>query len=353
IWLFEYGLEMDPGVLNSPDRLNGLALLYGPAVLKGHTLLYGSMQIGRELATIAPVADPNAEVWGVLYRVPRRLADRNGGEHAVLDMAHFATTAHNFFKPIASIVHEGYRNREIGCITYVAIEQVLCQVSLIPVSQASTQPLVQRLAQIARKQKLPNHYLSTYNWQAAPVSGAATHVGLAAPRAVQDTEPLPAIKDKGNSTPASPRLGRDQETTAESLKPSRWLVGLALYLIVMLLAMLTFAVLQDLGMAELTFVSTLTLLGVPWLVVMYGLLGGCVSSLFSLARSRRLRPPLFVTLTWFARPFVGGVLALLSYLLLTSGAFVISSSNARQQPVFLLAGALAGLCEGWLFFRTR
>src|SRR5579875_2978203 len=27
-WLFEYGLEMDPATLNTPERLNGLALLY-------------------------------------------------------------------------------------------------------------------------------------------------------------------------------------------------------------------------------------------------------------------------------------------------------------------------------------
>ncbi len=41
IWLFEYGLEMDPVLLNSPERLNGVAMLYGPALLKGYALIFG------------------------------------------------------------------------------------------------------------------------------------------------------------------------------------------------------------------------------------------------------------------------------------------------------------------------
>ena len=35
IWLFEYGLEMDPAILNGHELLEGCALLYGPAVLRG------------------------------------------------------------------------------------------------------------------------------------------------------------------------------------------------------------------------------------------------------------------------------------------------------------------------------
>ena len=40
IWLFEYGVEMDIAFLNSPERLDGFALLYGPAVLKGYELTF-------------------------------------------------------------------------------------------------------------------------------------------------------------------------------------------------------------------------------------------------------------------------------------------------------------------------
>ena len=43
-WLFEYGLEMDSTLLNTPERLDGLALLYGPAMLKGYRLLVGSYE---------------------------------------------------------------------------------------------------------------------------------------------------------------------------------------------------------------------------------------------------------------------------------------------------------------------
>jgi hypothetical protein len=43
-WLFEYGLEMDSTILNSPERLDGAALLYGPAVLKGYRILFGSVE---------------------------------------------------------------------------------------------------------------------------------------------------------------------------------------------------------------------------------------------------------------------------------------------------------------------
>src|SRR5437764_9292513 len=40
LWLFEYGFEMDLPLLNSPERLDGLALLYGSAVLKGYRIVF-------------------------------------------------------------------------------------------------------------------------------------------------------------------------------------------------------------------------------------------------------------------------------------------------------------------------
>src|SRR5260370_34136992 len=45
IWLFEYGLEMDPAILNSHKQLNVCALLYGPGALKGYTLIFGDPHI--------------------------------------------------------------------------------------------------------------------------------------------------------------------------------------------------------------------------------------------------------------------------------------------------------------------
>lgn len=360
-WLFEYGSEMDPDTLNSVERLNGLALLYGPAVLKGYMLLCGSVQAGREgpgqpLATIVPASGPGAEVWGVLYRIPRRLLEHTENEPAILDMTHFASPVYNLFRSISLVVREGYRGRDVNCVAYVASDQVLRQASLAPPAQSSAQPLVQHLARIARQQKLPDTYLNLNEApkEAPPTQPQVMYAPLAAPRPAQDTEPLRVIKGKR----ATAALATNQPTArpvaeVPPVSPSRWLIVLSLYLITMLLSVLTFAVLQGLGIIPLTLNSHFALLGVPYLVVIYGLLGGCVSSLFSLARSRRVRPPLFVSLTGFARPFVGGVLALISYQLLSSGAFVLNPHNEQQQPVFLLAGALAGLCESWLFFRAR
>jgi len=98
-WLFEYGLEMDPVTLNTPERLNGLALLYGKGVLRGYRLLFGSIEDPerkeegpKTIATIVPDAMPGAQVWGVLYRIPKRLTNRSGGSPSALDSAHALTS---------------------------------------------------------------------------------------------------------------------------------------------------------------------------------------------------------------------------------------------------------------------
>jgi hypothetical protein len=84
---------------------------------------------------------------------------------------------------------------------------------------------------------------------------------------------------------------------------------------------------------------------------MYGLLGGCVSSIITLGRFRADCPPVFVIITWFTRPFIGSLLAVLSYTLLTSGIFTLSRSFGQHMALCLLVGALAGLAEGWIFFK--
>jgi hypothetical protein len=128
------------------------------------------------------------------------------------------------------------------------------------------------------------------------------------------------------------------------------LIGFALYLVSLLLLSLTFAVLQGLGLMGGIFNSTFTPLGVPWLVMMYGLLGGCISSIVTLGHFRTDSSPSFIIITWFTRPFIGSILAVLSYVFLASGVFKL---NAAHMPLFLLVGALAGLMEGWIFFKRR
>jgi len=73
----------------------------------------------------------------------------------------------------------------------------------------------------------------------------------------------------------------------------------------------------------------------------------------TLGRPTRLTLPGFVILTWFARPYLGAVLAALAYLALSSGLFVISVVPEQRYALFSVVGAVAGLCEGWLFFRQK
>jgi hypothetical protein len=352
-WLFEYGLEMDPNVLNSGDRLNGLAMLYGPAQLRGYQLLCGSVAMGPEsqpLATIVPVDDPGSIVWGVLYRIPRRLLDYTESGATVLDLAHHPASMQAAFKQQLLTVRESYRDREISCVTYVANEQTLQRASLISPTQAATQPLVQHIARLARQQKLPDSYLNVL----PPPSKMGTipdtgFVSLPLSLITQETEPLPIVKEA--STDVAPVRSVTRET--ETSRPSRWLVILAIYLILMLLTALALAILQGSGAVAVPAYNGLQLFGVPWLIVMYGFLGGCLSCLLSLAGYRRTRLPTFVALTWFARPFIAGILALISYHILTSGAFVLNAQNPQQHPIFLLIGVLAGVCENRLFVRAR
>src|SRR5947207_756528 len=117
LWLFEYGLEMDSAILNSSERLDGLALLYGPAVLKGYELTFDviSSRGGPGVASILPSRKREAEVWGILYRVPRRLTARLDNEPALLDKIHSAAPPAGLFERLSLTVHEAYRGREITC----------------------------------------------------------------------------------------------------------------------------------------------------------------------------------------------------------------------------------------------
>lgn len=122
----------------------------------------------------------------------------------------------------------------------------------------------------------------------------------------------------------------------------------------LLLVSLTFAILQGLGLGHNLVTNRFAPLGVPWLVLMYGLLGGCVSCIVTLGRFRSDSPPIFIIISWFTRPFVGAILAILAYLFLTCGLFSfggITSSSGDHMALFLLAGAFAGFGESWIFFR--
>jgi hypothetical protein len=121
----------------------------------------------------------------------------------------------------------------------------------------------------------------------------------------QRTDALPAFN---SDLLAATQVTQRVTTHAYS---QRWLMAFALYLAGLVLVLLLLAVVEGIGVARGTFlVGRFTPLGVPWQVLVYGLLGGCISCIVSLSNMRRASdPPLFIMITWFTRPFVGSLLA--------------------------------------------
>lgn len=308
-------------------------------------------QTEQFMCTIVPSLQPKAEVWGVLYRVPRRVTVHNDKQPSLLDSIHAAGMPTSLFSPISIIVRETYHEREIACGTYTLTTTARQQLHLFTPEQADSMTLlVRHIAILARKQKLPSYYLNIPAQSAsielpAEAQNRSRDVATPLPRE-QNTDPIPVLKEKNNS--ATPIV-----SGSAVLSFSRWLVALALYQMLVLLLILVFAVLQGMGLMSSFLTPNLQLLGVPWLLVIYGILGGTVSSIVALGRARRINLPLFALILWFVRPYIGGVLALFAYLLLNSGLFTLVDLATSHITLFPLIGVLAGLCEGWLFARLR
>ncbi len=352
IWLFEYALDMDPVQLNRPERLDGAAFAYGPALLKGYRLVFEGLDAhGHVVASLgeAPQAMPDAELWGVLYRVPRRFTRAETGEVALLDKVHGAGT----FVPLEVRVREPYRQREISCLTYIASQEARRHVEQLPARERSPQPAyLKRLIQIARRQKLPTDYLDTLELLLASRAPGVVPIT----ESEQDTEPLPAVLPGNHLQRSVPPAFLEAEPEVRSVhrpglypvRTGRWLMAFALYLAVLVLCILILAVFQGLAFWPEVFNNAFTPLGVPWYVLLYGLLGGCVSCVISLNRLSPGNPPGFVVLTWFLRPFLGAILGAFAYLLLNSGAILLSSQPTQHFALCAIAGTLAGLAEGKL-----
>lgn len=347
VWLFEYGLEMDIRVLNQAERLNGLALAYGPAVLKGYRLLFGkSPSTKQTLVTIAPSHEPEAAVWGMLYRIPRHVALPATHGNSLLDTLHKGTkgakdaketTSESLYQQTHVIVHEIRRKRDVSCITYSIPDTAQQRFSALSAQQIKIDPFVQQLVALAEKQQFPEEYVQRW--------GAALHGGIVE----QDTEPLPVVTEKQHLMSTRGVSGAVRRVPISY--PGRWLIAFALYLSLLLLAVLTLLVLQSMGYLTLFLLTPSPTMTIPLSVLVYGLLGGCISSLISLARSQPHTPPHFVIVTWFMRPYIGAVLALFVYLLLTSGFLAVNVGNGRHGAFYLFISALAGGCECWLFSR--
>ncbi|HZU66083.1 MAG TPA: gamma-glutamylcyclotransferase family protein [Ktedonobacteraceae bacterium] len=347
MWLFEYGLAMDAAYLNSPERLNGLALTYGAAILRGYRIVPDGVEMGsgQVAATIVPAQQADAGVWGILYRVPRRLAERNGEELSLLDKIHGATV----FAPLEVTVHEIYRNREVRCLTYIAPVTRQRQ-SLWPpsVHEETRLAYAQQLLACATRQQLPGDYLMELKRFAA---GIETRKRTAAGPVERNTEPLPIVKGAADADSMKEKSNEHGQDALLARYPVRWLTAFALYLVVLLLATLTLACLQAIGYGNTMFAVSFAVLGVPWYVLVYGLLGACVSGILTLRKQTAVGLPGFVVMTWFARPYIGLILAALAYLLLNSGLVVIGGNAGQHYALNALVGALAGFCEGWVYFR--
>ena len=344
IWLFTYGPEMDATYLNSHGRLNGLAHYYGPAVLKGYSIQGAALNTGQVVATIAKSQSPKKEVWGILYRIPQRLTEQAGEAPSILDNA----LAGGSFKAINVVAHETYRKRAVPCITYI-VSSIAQQESAL--TEAEQQQLdstfAQHLLEVARRQKLPDIYLDELALQAN--HGNREPVTAIQQPGEQNTEPLPVISKDGVFE--EPAYGTKDGSASKPL--NGWLLGLALYLVALLMATLTLAVMQALGFWNQIFTTNFTPLGAPWYMLMYGLLGGCISCMMTLGRRSSSPIPSFVLVTWFTRPYVGALLAALAYLVLNSGLVILSVIPEQRYAFFSVVGAIAGLCEGRILFMQK
>ena len=382
LWLFEYALDMDPALLNRPERLDGSAFAYGPAVLRGYRLVFEGLDTrGHVLASLVATPDrPEAEVWGILYRVPRRLTRRDDERASVLDKAHHAET----FVSLDIQVRDTYRQREISCLTYIASPGTRQQVGQLAITERTPEPAyLKRLLQVARRQKLPGSYLEALEELVPTVIPAATPLPTTPPE--HTTDPLPAVlpghdlrkQATGTAEITLPGMSREsglgQATGATKITlpgtpmesaigpwdapyPAyleRWMMSFALYVCLLLLGTLMLAIFQGLGVWGTVFNESFAPLGTPWYVLLYGLLGGCISCVLSLSRPRFTYPPAFVVLTWFIRPFLGATLGALAYLVLNSGIILLSAQPAQHFALCSLAGALAGFCEGRLLLGKK
>jgi hypothetical protein len=270
---------------------------------------------------------------------------------------------------------ETYRKRFVECITYIASEPESQGYSIYPPEQRPLDNFsIQQLQRIGKQQGLPATYLDELAaFSALPAHETPERVQSKLQPSThgqdeQDTEPLPVLVE-GKVSRAALSNARQGQSTTPSTQPTRWLFALALYLVLLLMAILVLAVIQALGYWEQIFAPSFAPLEVPWYVLLYGLSGGCISCMMSLGHlprqsgqtrgvrrhiPRSAKPlPTFVVITWFARPYLGAILAALSYYILNSGLFLLSIAPTQRNATYAVIAAIAGLSEGRIFFRQR
>src|SRR5207248_11301035 len=156
-----------------------------------------SSSSGPVAVTILPSRNRGAEVWGVLYRIPRRLVERLDSAPPLLDRIHAAVLPDGLFKRVTVTVHEAYRGREITCITYMASATARNQLHLLPRDrQVIDASYAQHLLESAKKQKLPGDYILELTTLASPHKDVQPELFTSGTAIEQNTEPLPILLDK-------------------------------------------------------------------------------------------------------------------------------------------------------------
>jgi len=85
IRLFQYGSNMDPDRLNSPERLGGAAKVIGVARLRGWGVRFDLYSETNQCAATDIIRNPREFVEGVLYQVPYRLVVSPRGQRSRMD----------------------------------------------------------------------------------------------------------------------------------------------------------------------------------------------------------------------------------------------------------------------------
>ncbi len=352
VWLFEYGLEMDTSVLNSGHYLNGLAWLYGPAVLKGYQLTFYRLEMfpHQVVATLVPSHAQEAEVWGVLYRVPRHLTEQLvAGEHVALDTLHLATSPNALYERCSVVAYDPYRKRNVNSMTYRISASAEQQFHVLP-TDSPDPAYIHCLQEIANRHRLPQDYrkISGMLQSANTLLSSDTNIQKTELPPSVEAQPYTANVPSASSVPSTPSTLEKNERVVQS---QRGLMLFATYVVLVFVAVLALGVVEGLGFGRTVFTLHFAPLGVPWFVLVYGLIGGCVSCIVRLARNPIQSLPPFILITWFTRPYFGIVLAMLMYLFLNTGLFALRGGNGVHALLFSLLGFAAGLCEGWLFHR--
>jgi AIG2-like family len=85
ISLFQYGSNMEPGRLNSSDRLAGVARVIGVACLDHSGIRFDLYSTSNECGVTDVVPSAREHVLGVLYEVPYRLVVAPRGQRSPMD----------------------------------------------------------------------------------------------------------------------------------------------------------------------------------------------------------------------------------------------------------------------------